>query len=209
VPAVPVGDSTFPKSIIVLSVLPDIARIVYRHRETGFLIDPGTAILRRVSEALTDLSFAKWFRANFESLGRITVDEFAENLKKLVPLIERETGARVAVFNALEIEPGDTTYDYSTRNIESATRRRRFNLALYEVADATGMAIVDVDNALKREGVHDQVDFSHFPVAKMRAVAAAALDVFTSLGAFSEVLSVANRRSVTASMSRSDERTDP
>ncbi len=45
VSGVPGGPLEFPKTVVVLSVLPDLTRTLYRHRETGYLVDPGWAWL--------------------------------------------------------------------------------------------------------------------------------------------------------------------
>ena len=31
----------FPKTVVVLSLAPNVIRTLYRHRESGFLVDPG------------------------------------------------------------------------------------------------------------------------------------------------------------------------
>lgn len=175
------GPRSFPKTVVALSVLPDLSRTAYRHRETGYLVDPGSAWLNDLKGALQDLSFVRWFSEHFERVGRISVEGFAENYRRLIPLIQRETGASVLVFNALEIEPFDPTHDYSDRNIELATRRRRFNIALDELSRELGFHVVDVDRVLKTQGVDRQVDFSHFPVERMRAVAEDALRILRRL----------------------------
>ena len=123
----------------------------------------------------------RWFSDHFERVGHISVEEFAENYRRLIPLIQQETRASVLVFNALEIEPFDNTYDYSDRNVECATRRRRFNIALNELSRELGFHVVDVDRVLKTQGVDRQVDFSHFPVERMRAVAEDALRTLREL----------------------------
>jgi len=170
------GDrATFPKTVVVLSVLPDLSRTVYRHREAGYLVDPGAAWLNNMQAALQDLSFVRWFSEQFERVGRVSVEGFAQNYRRLIPLIQQETRASVLVFNSLEIEPFDHTHDYSDRNMEFATRRRRFNIALNELSRELGFHVVDVDRVLKTQSVERQVDFSHFPVERMRAVAEDAL----------------------------------
>lgn len=175
VQGIPGDRTTFPKTVVVLSVLPDLTRTVYRHRDAGYLVDPGVAWLNNVKAALQDLSFVGWFSERFERIGRISVEGFAENYRRLIPLIQQETGASILVFNSLEIEPFDLTHDYSDRSMEPATRRRRFNIALNELSRELGFHIVDVDRVLKTQGVERQVDFSHFPVEQMRAVGEAAL----------------------------------
>jgi hypothetical protein len=181
VPGLP-GSGTFPKSVVVLSILPDLTRTVYRHRGSRYLVDPGTAWLNNIASALADLSKATWFRENFESLGRISAEDFAENYRRLIPAIKRETGAHVLVFNSLEIEPFDPTHDYSMRNLKSAARRRRLNIALAELARELDFRVVDVDRVLKEQGVDRQVDFSHFPVDRMRAVAREAHRILREIG---------------------------
>ena len=178
---VPGLDESFPKDVVVLSVLPDFSRAVYRHRRSGHLFDPGISWLRDMSSALADTSLATWFRDNFEPLGRITVEQFVENYRLLIPRIKRETGAHVLVFNSLEIEPFDPTHDYSLRNLKSASRRRRFNIALAELSTELGFHVVDVDRVLKDQGVERQVDFSHFPHDRMRAVAREAHGILRDL----------------------------
>jgi hypothetical protein len=180
VPDLPV-EGPYPKTIVALSILPDLSRTVYRHRERGFRVDPGAAWLNEMAR-FRDLSFVEWFKKTFEPLGRIDVEEFRANYRTLIPLLRRETGAHILVLNSLEIDPFDATYDYSVRNLQSASRRRRFNLALAELAEGLDFHIIDVDRILKEEGVEGQVDFSHFPVERMRAVAFEAANILRGIG---------------------------
>jgi hypothetical protein len=174
---------SFPKSVVVLSVLPDLSRTIYRHRETGYIVDPGTAWLNnKLASALSDLSFIEWFRSEFESAGRMSIEDFKRSYRRLVPLIRSETGAHVLVLNTLDIDPLDTRYEYSQLNITRAVRRRQLNIALDELARELDFRVLDVDRVLKEEGVDRQVDFSHFPVERMRAVAAEAHRILVDLG---------------------------
>jgi hypothetical protein len=182
VSGLPGGPARFPKTVVALSVLPDLTRSIYRHRESGYLMDPGGAWLNRVGAALENPAFVSWFNKAFESIGRISVEEFAQNMRRLVPLVRGETGAHVLIFNSLEIEPFDPTHDYSLRNLASASRRRRFNIALAELSAEVGFHVVDVDRVLKEQGVERQVDFSHFPVERMQAVADEALRILRGIG---------------------------
>jgi hypothetical protein len=181
VPGLPDARS-LPKTVIVLSILPDLSRTAYRHRASGYLVDPGAGWLNRLDSAITDLSFVHWFNENFEPLGRMSEETMREAYGRLIPAIKHETGAHILVFNSLEVEPFDITHDYSVRNLESVSRRRRFNIALTELASALDFSVVDVDRVLKEQGVSDQVDFSHFPVDRMRAVAQEAHVILRDLG---------------------------
>src|SRR5206468_3932267 len=102
----------FPKTVVCLSVGPDLMRTVYRHREYGVLVDPGGAWLNQSLElTLRDLSLASWFRANFVSVGKLSVDDFAANFAEVVRLVKERTGARVLVFNSLMVDPGSQIHN--------------------------------------------------------------------------------------------------
>jgi hypothetical protein len=176
------GKPAFPRTVVVLSILPDLTRAVYRHRRTGYLIDPGTAWLNRIATARRDPSLVNWFQESWEPVGRTSVEQLGENYRRLIPLVKEKTGAEIMVFNALEIEPNDPTHDYSLRHLESASRRRRFNLALAELSEELSFRVVDVDRILKVGGVDRQIDFSHFPVGSMRDVAAEAGRILADIG---------------------------
>jgi hypothetical protein len=173
----------FPKSVITMSLLPDLSRTMYRHRATGYLVDPGTAWLNnKLANAMLDLSFLNWFRDEFESIGRMTVDEMKDTYRRLVPLIKQRTAASILVFNTLDIDPLDGTYEYTQRNVERAVRRRVLNIAIDELSRELDFRVIDVDRVLKEEGVDRQVDFAHFPVDRMRAVAVEAHRHLIELG---------------------------
>lgn len=173
----------FPKSVITMSVLPDLSRTMYRHIKTGYLVDPGTTWLNnKLANALEDLSFITWFREEFESVGRMSAEDLAATYRRLIPLIKQHTGAHVLVFNTLDVEPLDGTYEFAHRNIERAVRRRSLNIALAELSQELDFRVIDVDRVLKEEGVDRQVDFAHFPVDRMRAVAAEAHRILLDLG---------------------------
>jgi hypothetical protein len=172
----------FPKSVVVLSILPEVNRSLYRHREHGFLVDPGGWWLNNKMDALANLSRTNWVREQFEPVGRVTVDDLRRNYRELIPMIRERTGAEVLVFNTLSIEPGDTTHDYGARSFSSAARRRELVLAMFELSDELGFHVVDVDRVLKTIGVHRQVDFSHFPLESMQAVGQEAHGILESIG---------------------------
>lgn len=186
VPDVP-GLGEFPKSAIVLSIASDVVRTVYRHRDHGFLVDPGGWWLNQdMSHVMTDLSAAKWFRSNFESLGRIPVDEFHHNYTTLIRTLKERTGAQILVFNTLVVEPGSSDHSYRFVKNSHAVRRREFNLALIELSRALDFSIVDVDRVLKTEGVREQVDFAHFPPERFRSIAEEVFRIMAERGVFDQ-----------------------
>jgi hypothetical protein len=82
------GPEEFPKRVIFLSIAADVSRTLYRHRQHGFLVDPGEWWLSQsMQNVLGDLSTATWFWENFVSVGQISVDAFQENMARIVKLL--------------------------------------------------------------------------------------------------------------------------
>jgi hypothetical protein len=161
----------------------DLVRQLYRHREHGLLVDPGGWWLNRsVDAALGDPDTVAWFRETFEPLGRLPIDEFADQFRRLVRTVQERTGAHVLVFNTLTVEPRDETHNYQLRRSPEGLRRRRFHLALADLSRELGFHIVDVDRILKREGVTGQLDFAHFPEDQFGPLAAEVQRILTGLG---------------------------
>jgi hypothetical protein len=162
----------FPKSVVVLSVNPDLTRTAYRHREHGLLVDPGgwwldqsmEQVLARLKDGTT------WFVRNFEKMGKMTLEDFHHNFGRVVSLIHERTGATVLVFNSLVVEPGSLVHNYQLSQNPHNARRLEFMLALIELSARLDFAIVDVDRVLKREGISMQADFAHFSAAQRAPV---------------------------------------
>jgi hypothetical protein len=49
-------------------------------------------------------------------------------------------------------------------------RRMEFNGLLADMASVYGFSVLNVDRILKREGIQEQVDFAHFPVARIQPI---------------------------------------
>ncbi|MEH2059257.1 MAG: tetratricopeptide repeat protein [Nostoc sp.] len=159
------GFEEFPKQVVILSIAADVARVVYQHREHGFLIDPsGWWNNQRIDLMLRDLSSANWFRKHFVSLGRMTVEAFIESFTELISQIQGVTNAHILVFNTLTIEPGNINHNYQFVKRPETLRRREFNFALVELSRKLNFWIVDIDKVLKQTRTKNMVDFAHFPV---------------------------------------------
>lgn len=155
----------FPKQVVILSIASDVTRVMYQHREHGFLVDPsGWWNNQPMDSMLRDLSSANWFRKHFVSLGRMTVEAFVENFTELISQIQRVTNAQILVFNTLTIEPGNINHNYQFVKRPESLRRREFNLALIELSRKLNFWIVDIDKILKQTKTKNMVDFAHFPV---------------------------------------------
>lgn len=173
---------TFPKSVIVLSTGSDLARSLHRHRQHGYLVDIGGWWLNQsLEKAIHDVDALNWFKENFESIGKIKVEDFYTNMEKVIALLRERTGAHVIVLNSLVIDPLKPIHNYQLLNQAHSARRRDFHLALVELSRRLDFHIIDVDRALKQQGVREQVDFAHFPVEGMLPIAEQAYRIFREL----------------------------
>ena len=174
---------TFPKTVVVLSTAPNVRRTVYRHREHGFLVDPGGWWLNQdLNVVIRDSDRLAWFRDHFERVGGLSVDEFVELFRTLIQRLKEKAHPRhILVFNVLTVEPGDRIHNYQLRRNPEVMRRREFCLALVELSRELGFHIVDIDRVLKREGVDRQVDFAHFPTDLAGPIAADVFDILNTL----------------------------
>ncbi|MGH8937560.1 MAG: hypothetical protein ACRDXD_15090 [Acidimicrobiia bacterium] len=153
----------FPKTVVVLSIGPDLGRAAYRHKEHGYLVDPGGAWLTQpLEKVLADPATARWFKEHFQSVGRMPVEEFHTRFGEVVRLIKERVGAHVLVYNMLTVEPGSRIHNFRFVRSPHSTRRRAFHLALADLSAELDFHIVDVDRVLKESGVREQVDFAHF-----------------------------------------------
>jgi hypothetical protein len=183
---VPGVEIEFPKKVVILSIAADVVRTLYRHREHGFLVDPGGWWLNRsLGSVLPDLQVTKWFQQSFESVGRIPLGEFVANFTRVVKLIQARVGAPILVFNMLTVEPGNPTHNYQFVRKPHWLRRREFYLALVELSRSLAFHIVDVDRILKTVGILEtQVDFGHFPMQAYRPIGEEAFRILRELGVF-------------------------
>lgn len=157
------GFGPFEKTVIVLSIGPDVARSLYRHREHGFLVDPGGFWLSTsIDNALANQDSIKWFAKNFESIGRLSSEEFRTHYKRLITEIHDRTNAHVLVFNILTPDPLERNHNFGMVSEPDSARRLEFAVALADLSHELDFDIVDVDRILKLEGVVGQVDFAHF-----------------------------------------------
>lgn len=165
----------FQKTVIVLSAAPNLVRTAYRHREHGYIVDPGGWWLTQSMESvLSDLSTARWFKEKYEAIGKITTAQFRESFREIVRLVKETTGAQVLVYNALIVEPGSLTHNYQFVNNSQSMRGRELYLALIDLSRELDFHIVDVDRVLKKAGVSKQTDFAHFLSEHSSAIAAEA-----------------------------------
>lgn len=166
------GGITFPKTVVVLTTAPDFSRSLYRHRQHGFLVDPGGFWLNSdMTSVLGDSSAVGWFRQHFRGVGRMSTDAFVESFGRLVSEIRGRTGAHIMVFNMLTVDPSEPVHSYRLMGQSDTVRRREFSVALAELSARYDFDVIDADRILKLEGITEQVDFAHFSETQFMPIA--------------------------------------
>jgi len=166
------GIGRFPKDVVVLSLSADVSRTLYRHREHGYLVDPGGWWLTTDMETvLQDLSAVKWFTSTFKKAGRIGIEQSMANFERLVTLVRERTGAFVVVMNVLTVDPGIAAMDYKMSNSPNRVRRREFGIAITDLARRLDFPVLDIDRLAKTEGISGQADFVHYTLDQKRTMA--------------------------------------
>ncbi len=178
-----IGLGRWPKDVVVLSISSDVGRTVYRHKEHGFLVDPGGWWLAAdMTDVLGDLSAVKWFAANFSKTPRISVDDSVANFERIIEEVRKRTGAYVVVMNVLTVDPGSTALDYKHANSPNRLRRREFKEAFSYLGQKMDFPVLDVDRLTKQLGISGQADFVHYTAPQKRLISQEFAGVLSDAG---------------------------
>lgn len=169
-----------PSDAVVLSILPDVASPLVRHREDDFLFYPADASGWPDTER-------NWLKANFTSIGKAGLDDSMANLTAVIERLWQDREVPVLVYNMSSVIPGDRVHSYVGLDETYATRIRRFNLALIELSQELGFSIVDVDAVLARNGAERlKLDVMHLHPEGYRLIAEEVVRILDDLGIFEE-----------------------
>jgi len=171
---------TVSSDAAVLSILPDVAATMVRHKVGGFLFYPADSQLWPAAER-------DWLKAEFEPVGHADVDDSMANLAAIVERLRETQDIPVLVYNMSAVIPGDSVHCYLGLDETYATRIRRFNLALIELSQAIGISIVDVDAVLARHGAERlKVDAMHLTAEGYELVAHEVVRILDDFGLFED-----------------------
>ena len=106
------------------------------------------------------------------------------NFESIVRQIRKVSAAPILIYNMSPIVPGDTAHVHMAGSETLSTRIRRFNLALVELSQSTGISIIDVDSLVARAGADAlKIDAVHLEVEACRLIAKEVARVLEDLGA--------------------------
>lgn len=171
---------TTPSDAVVLSILPDVASPLVRHREGEFLFYPADASdWPEVERA--------WLKSDFKAAGMAKLDDSMANLAAVIERLWQDRDVPILVYNMSAVIPGDRVHSYIGLDETYATRIRRYNLALIELSQSMGFSIVDVDAVLARNGAERlKLDVMHLHPEGYRLIAEEVVRILDDLGVFEE-----------------------
>jgi lysophospholipase L1-like esterase len=167
---------------IVLSVQPDVASGMMRHRADGYFLYPSTV------SGWTSEDKA-WLNGHFDSLNRLSVADSMTNLAAIIGRIRESSEAPILIYNLSPTIAHETIHCYLGLGETLSTRIRRFNIGLAELSEQTGVSIIDVDTIVARYGADAlKIDAMHLTPEGYKLVAQEVVRVLDDLGLFEDGL---------------------
>jgi hypothetical protein len=171
---------TTPCEAVVLSIQPDVMWRLCRHRRDGYLFNP-SEWQKWPSED------RQWLRDNFEDAGFLGPGASMDNLARICDQLRAKGDLPILVYNMSAAVPGEQVHCHEGLGEILSTRIRRFNLALVELSQRTGISVVDVDAVVARTGADRLlVDPSHLTAEGCRLVAEEVVRILHDRGCFDE-----------------------
>ena len=165
--------------VIALSIQPDLSTRLVRHRRDGYLLYPANAKNWTAADR-------QWLRDEFDFLDPLDVDVSMSNFEKIIARIRERSAVPILVYNVSAVVPGESIHCHQGLDEILSTRIRKFNVALAELSQRTGISVIDVDNIVARAGADRlKVDATHLTAEGSRLVAEEVVRVLDDLGCFS------------------------
>jgi hypothetical protein len=161
---------------IVLSIQPDVATALVRHKRDGFLLAASDAERWSADDRL-------WLKADFEPVGYLQVAESMANFSSIIEKIRTHSETPILIYNMSPITPGESIHCHQGIGEAFSTRIRRFNLGLIGLSEKTGVCVVDVDSLIARKGADVlKLDTLHLNPPGYRLVAEEVVRVLADIG---------------------------
>lgn len=155
----------------ILSIQPDIHVPLALHRREGFAFYPNHFEAWPAAER-------EWLRSEFALSLAIELDQSIANFEEIIRRLRARSEAPILVYNVSSVVPGETIHCHEGMEDSLSTRIRRFNLALIELSQRSGISIIDVDRIVASQGAAAlALDSTHLTAAGCRAVAEEVLRV--------------------------------
>lgn len=166
--------------IIVFSTQAEITKNLWRHCQTGYLIDIAEDWKQQRSEAEKHE-----FQQHFSPTGLLSAEQSQANFSQLVQLLKEKTNAYIICYNCCDFDPSDRTTNYHNIGETLRLRIQKLNLALLKLSMQEGISIIDVESLLAELGAGQHViaALNYSPEAD-RAICQEFLRVIIDVGFF-------------------------
>lgn len=162
--------------VYVLSAQPDLNTVLARHRTDGFLFYPNDWTAWPAEDQA-------WLKRDFAVAGPLDLATSMANFETIIGRLRARSAAPILIYNVSAVAPGEQVHDHQGLGDTLSTRIRRFNLALIELSQRTGVSIIDVDAIVARGGADRlKIDTVHLTAEGCRAVAQEVARVLEDLG---------------------------
>jgi len=162
--------------VIILSVQPDLMIPLVRHRARGYSFFPNHWDAWSAQDKA-------WLREEFDPVQALDASSSMSNFAGVIERLQSRTTAPILIYNFSSVVPGEAVHTHAGLGDIFSTRVRRFNLALIDLAQQTGISIIDVDTVLARAGADRlKLDAAHLNAEGCRLVAAEVVRVIEDLG---------------------------
>jgi hypothetical protein len=170
-----------PADAVILSLLPDIATGLVRHKQEGFLFYAADFS----SWAPEDRG---WLKSDFTPTGFLDFETSMANLEAIVNEIRKHKDVPILIYNVSPIIPGERIHCYQGLDETFANRIRRFNLGLVGLSERAGISIVDVDTLIACHGADTmKLDAFHLTPQAYRLVAEEVVRILDDLGVLEDL----------------------
>ena len=166
-----------PVDVVVLSIQSDVANVLQRHRRDGYcFLDAGVA----------SPEDGYWTARECERVPLTTPQESMQSLGRIIEAIHAKSPATVLVYNMSSVAPGEKIDSYRGLEDSLSMRIRRYNLALFELAqERDDFTVVDVDQVIARAGAERlKLDCTHYHRDGYRFIASEVLRILEDRGQF-------------------------
>jgi lysophospholipase L1-like esterase len=168
--------------VVILSILPDVATALVRHRDRGFLFYPNGAEKWSAEDR-------QWLSSEFVATGPLPVEASMANLATIIDRIRRHRDVPILIYNVSPVVPGELIHCHLGLDETYSDRMRRFNAGLVELSRRKGISIIDVDTLVAQHGAATmKLDAVHLSPKAYRLVAEEVVRVLDDLGVFDEVI---------------------
>lgn len=138
--------------IIVFSTQVEITKNLWKHHETGYLIDIPEDWEQQLSEAEK-----QEFQQHFSPTGLLSTEQSQANFSQLIQLLKEKTGAYIICYNCCDFDPSDRTTNYHNIGETLRLRIQKLNLALLKLSMQEGISLIDVESLLAELGAAQHV----------------------------------------------------